>query len=63
MNQLTERADRERQLALTPTFGDATRELVPHPGLEQLVAFRVGYPASSDGRRLSPRRLLKEVAR
>jgi nitroreductase len=56
MNQITERIDRERQLALTPTFQAAAKRLIPDHGYEQLVAFRIGYPASSDGRRLSPRR-------
>jgi hypothetical protein len=56
MNQITERIDRERQLALTPKFQTAARQLIPDHGLQQLVAFRVGYPASQDGRRLSPRR-------
>jgi hypothetical protein len=61
MNQITERADRELQLGETPTFGNATRQLIPSPGVEQLVAFRIGYPASGDGRRLSPRRQTHEV--
>jgi len=56
MNQITERIDRERQLALTPTFQTAAKILIPDEGYEQLVAFRIGYPASNDGRRLSPRR-------
>ncbi len=56
MNQITECVDRERQLKLTPTFGTASAQLIPDPGYQQLVAFRIGYPASSDGRRLSPRR-------
>ncbi|MEO8966443.1 MAG: hypothetical protein ABI355_02530 [Solirubrobacteraceae bacterium] len=63
MNQITERADRERQLGATPTFGNATRELVTARGTEQLVAFRIGYPATGDGRRLSPRRPTTEVTR
>jgi nitroreductase len=43
MNQLTERADREQQLALTPRFGDALRDLVPS-GWQALATFRVGHP-------------------
>jgi hypothetical protein len=56
MNQITERIDRERQLGLTPKFQTAAKQLIPDQGFEQLVAFRIGYPASNDGRRLSPRR-------
>jgi hypothetical protein len=56
MNQITERVDRERQLGLTPHFGDASRRLVPDAGFQQLVTFRIGYPSGSDGRRPSPRR-------
>lgn len=63
MNQITERADRERQLGATPTFEDATHELVATRGTQQLVAFRVGYPATGDGSRLSPRRPTSEVTR
>jgi hypothetical protein len=58
MNQLTERADRERELGIPPRFGDALRELVP-AGLEALSAFRIGYagePAAP-----SPRRALESV--
>lgn len=63
MNQVTERADRERQLGLAPRFGDASRQLIPDPAFEQLVAFRVGYPSGSDGRRLSPRIPAAQVVR
>ncbi len=56
MNQITERVDRERELGLPATFTNASRELIPDRGYEQLVAFRLGYPAGNAGRRLSPRR-------
>jgi len=56
MNQITERADRERQLGLPPRFTRASRSLVPEAGWEQLVAFRVGYAQSDAGQRKSPRR-------
>ncbi len=56
MNQMTERADRERQLSLTPTFARATQALIPDAGYQPLVAFRVGFAQSADGRRKSPRR-------
>jgi hypothetical protein len=61
MNQITERVDREHQLGLPPTFGDASRQLIPDPGFQQLVAFRIGYPSGNDGRRLSPRKPATEV--
>jgi hypothetical protein len=53
MNQLTERADRERQLGIAPQFGDALRELLP-AGVHALSTFRVGYPTHTP--RKSPRR-------
>ena len=43
MNQLTERADREIQLGITPRFGDALAGLLP-TGWQALSSFRVGYP-------------------
>jgi hypothetical protein len=61
MNQITERADRERQLGLSPQFGDAAQALIPDQGLQPLVAFRIGYPKGDDGRRKSPRRPAKQV--
>ncbi|MDA0183589.1 hypothetical protein OJ997_24990 [Solirubrobacter phytolaccae] len=61
MNQLTERADRERELGLEPVFTTATQQLVPD-GWELLAAFRLGYPSGANGRRLSPRRPAAEVA-
>lgn len=56
MNQMTERADRERQLGLPPHFGPAVQALVPGDGGQPLVTFRVGHPSGGDGRRPSPRR-------
>jgi hypothetical protein len=61
MNQITERADRERQLGLTPVFGNAIRQLVPEDGFAQLAAFRIGYPDTGAGRRRSPRRPVRDV--
>lgn len=61
MNQITERADRERQLGLPPRFAAASRSLVPDAGWEPLVAFRVGYATSDAGQRKSPRRPAAEV--
>jgi hypothetical protein len=53
MNQLTERADRERQLGITPTFGDALAGLTGSEW-QALVTFRLGYPTQTA--HLSPRR-------
>ncbi len=55
MNQITERIDREGQLGRAPRFADASRRLMPDRQFQQLVAFRIGYPSGTDGRRLSPR--------
>lgn len=59
LNQMSERADRERQLALFPTFGNALKELVADPNWQALMPFRIGYPQSEA--LPSPRRALKEV--
>jgi hypothetical protein len=40
MNQMTERADRERQLRLLPRFGPELQGLIPDGGWQPLVAFR-----------------------
>ena len=65
MNQMTERADRERQLGLPATRGARFRApvqaLISDPGLEPLVTFGVGYAKGDDGRRLSPRRPAEDV--
>jgi hypothetical protein len=59
LNQLAERADRERQLALTPTYTAALAALIGGRGLEALMPFRVGYPLRDAG--LSPRRKVEAV--
>lgn len=59
LSQLTERADREVQLGLAPTFGDALRAFVGDPARQALFSFRLGYPTVDGG--LSPRRPLEEV--
>lgn len=61
MNQMTERADRERQLNLTPRFGPAVADLITARGWQPLVTFRVGFPKGDDGRRQSPRRPARTV--
>jgi nitroreductase len=58
MNQLTERADRELQLALAPHFGDALRQLLPS-GWQALSTVRVGYPTHTPHK--SPRRAVTAV--
>jgi nitroreductase len=58
MNQLTERADRELELGITPRFGDALRTLVPS-GWQALSAFRSGYPTHTPHK--SPRRPVQTV--
>ncbi len=59
LNQMVERADRERQLALEPKFGTALAQLVGSPGLQALMPFRIGYPLAPGG--LSPRRSVTSV--
>src|SRR5262249_48592398 len=59
LNQLAERADRERQLALRPLFGTALADLVAGSSREALLPFRIGFPLHEGG--LSPRRDVTEV--
>lgn len=59
MNQLHERADRETQLGIEPTFGDALKGLVDHPEWEPLFTFRTGYPAEDAPP--GPRRRIRDV--
>jgi hypothetical protein len=58
MNQLTERADRERQLGINAEFGDALGLVMPS-GWQALSTFRIGY--SNHRARRSPRRPTSEV--
>lgn len=44
LNQLTERSDREKLLSLAPRFTQAVAELMPEPGWQVLMSFRIGYP-------------------
>jgi hypothetical protein len=44
MNQMTERADRERSLGIEQTFGNALKELIANPIWQALFTFRIGYP-------------------
>ena len=59
LNQLVERADRERQLALTPTNTAALAGLIGGSGVEALMPFRIGYPVREAA--LSPRRDVRAV--
>jgi nitroreductase len=58
MNQLTERADRERELAIKPLFGEAVAQLLPD-GWQALSLFRIGYPTHTPNK--SPRRAMEAV--
>jgi nitroreductase len=59
LNQMPERADRERQLGIEPRFGRALRDLAGDPNLHVLMPFRIGYPTAEA--KPSPRRDLKSV--
>ncbi|HET7091979.1 MAG TPA: hypothetical protein VFI22_00825, partial [Thermomicrobiales bacterium] len=59
MNQLHERADREAQLRLAPTFGDAVRSLVGDPSWQGVFTFRLGWPTRPAP--ASPRRAVAAV--
>ena len=58
MNQLTERADREAELAIEPRFGTALDGLV-RSGWQALSTFRIGYPTHAP--HTSPRRAVETV--
>jgi hypothetical protein len=60
MNQITERADRERQVGVHGRFGDALDALVPD-GWQALSTFRLGHPTVTPNR--SPRRPVQDVIR
>jgi hypothetical protein len=59
LNQMPERADREKQLGIEPRFGKALQDLTGDAGLHALMAFRIGYPTVSA--KPSPRRDLQSV--
>jgi nitroreductase len=54
LNQITERIDRERFLALSPRFTTAAAQLMPESGWQPLMSFRAGYPTVNPSP--SPRR-------
>ncbi len=59
MSQLHERADRETELGLHPTFGDALKVLLESPSRQAIFTFRLGYPTRQAPH--SPRRAVKSV--
>jgi hypothetical protein len=59
LNQMCERADRERQLGLVPIFGRALYDLIGSNDWYGIMPFRLGYPTWSA--LASPRRSVKEV--
>ena len=59
MNQLHERADREMDLGLYPTFGDALKGLLSGSPGRGIFTFRLGHPTRQASH--SPRRAVKSV--
>jgi hypothetical protein len=59
LNQLPERADRERQKGIPSRFGDALQTMLGDPSWHALMPFRVGYPKSDP--LPSPRRDVSSV--
>jgi hypothetical protein len=59
LNQTTERIDREQQLEIEPTFGNALANLIANDAWQLLMPFRIGYPTVQAN--TSPRRSLESV--
>jgi len=59
LNQLSERADRERSLGIESRFGNALQDMIGDPGWHALMPFRLGYPTLAP--LPSPRRHVEEV--
>jgi len=59
LNQLPERADRERTLGIEPRFGNAIMELTGDPAWRVVMPFRLGYPTVAA--LASPRRSVEQV--
>ncbi len=59
LNQMVERRDRELSVGLAPEIGSALDALMPEPGWQALMPFRIGYPAEPALK--SPRRPAAEV--
>jgi hypothetical protein len=60
LNQLCERADRERQLNSAATFGKALSDLLGDDNWQGIMPFRFGYPTQKAWP--SPRRSLTMVS-
>jgi len=59
LNQLPERADRERSQGIAPKFGTVLNQVVGNSSWQALMPFRLGYPTVAA--LASPRRALSEV--
>jgi hypothetical protein len=59
LNQLPERADRERSQRLVPRFGSVLKQLIGDDTWQALMPFRLGYPTATA--LASPRRNVREV--
>ncbi len=59
LNQIPERAARERVLGIEPRFGEALRDLAGNSEWTPLMMFRAGYPTRDAPR--SPRRSVEDV--
>ncbi|MBA3869292.1 MAG: hypothetical protein H0X30_09065 [Anaerolineae bacterium] len=59
LNQMCERADRERQQRIDPVFGRALRDLTGSDDWQGIMPFRLGYPTRTG--LASPRRSIQEV--
>jgi hypothetical protein len=59
LNQVVERAEREQTAGLEPDFTPAVAALLPVPGWQAVMPFRIGYPTGADF--LSPRRPAEDV--
>jgi TAT (twin-arginine translocation) pathway signal sequence len=59
LNQITERIDRERFVGVNPGFTQAAADLMPEPGWQALMSFRIGYPTVKASP--SPRRRAESV--
>jgi hypothetical protein len=59
LNQLPERADRERSLGIGSLFGATLNDVLDDSAWQVLMPFRVGYPVMAARR--SPRRHIEEV--
>jgi hypothetical protein len=59
LNQLPERADRERSLGIDNRFGSALKDVTGDSAWQALMPFRLGYPTMAA--RASPRRHIEEV--